>query len=142
MIARSGIDDRELVEVLTDRAGRAMRDDDQVLLAAVVTRVRATRQDRLRPRIPIRWERVAWVASVAAALVIGLGLGVSGPRWLGVVGSTATPLGTVGAAPSATLTFPPRSQVPIPSSWLPDGAAIPLLPGQLAAAIPRGRDNC
>jgi hypothetical protein len=132
MTTMDGVEDRDLEEVLADRAARSSRDGDAALLAAVSSRVHVTRQDRLVPLMPLRWERVAWVASVATALVIGLGVGVLGPRWLAAVGSTASAPASMGAS-----TFPTQSAVPAPSSWVPDGDAVPLLPQQLAAAIPR-----
>jgi hypothetical protein len=134
MTSPNGVDDRELEELLAGRAARAARGDDHALLAAVRTRVRATHQDRLVPLIPVRWERMAWLASVAVALVIGLGAGLVGPRWLAAIGSTASPSITASGSPSSSspgsLPSPTSSPTIVPTQ----AHSIPLLPEQLAAA--------
>ena len=129
MTGPTGVDDRELEAVLAGRATRSARADDRELLAAVGQRIAATGQVRLVPLVPVAWERVAWLGSIAVALMIGLTAGLVGPRWLQGIGATAVPSAT-GETTSPTATT-------LEASTGERGLKIPMLPEQLAAAIPR-----
>jgi hypothetical protein len=121
------IDDLELEDLLVSRADRA-RGDDAELLHAVANRMTGVRQDRpgwATPRLLRGDQRLGWMASVAAALAIGIAIGLVGPELMRP-GSTASSVPSPGASVSSALPTPtgpvssaspiagPRDDAPIP----------------------------
>lgn len=121
------VDDLELQDLLVARADRA-RGEDGELLRAVTTRVAGVRQDRpgwATPRLLRGDQRLGWIASVAAALAIGIAIGLVGPELMRP-GSTASTVPSPSApvpSTSATPTGPVVSASPIAGP--PDDAPIP-----------------